>query len=91
MPRKVLGTLQQGGVYTFQAGSRSSGTVNVAWDKDALPGDRTSIHVVHGDDYHDRRDRIPAGTNRLLTMGPYTDIASIENVGPSRIHVSLSW
>ena len=39
----------------------------------------------------DRRDKLTPGATHMATMGPYTNIASIRNVGPSQVQLSLSW
>jgi hypothetical protein len=78
-------------VYTFPAGNYGSGTVNVVFPDDASPQAQASIVVTNADGGQFRRDKLPAGSTRVHTMGPYTDIASIRNAGPSPIDLSLSW
>jgi hypothetical protein len=38
-----------------------------------------------------RRDKLGAGSTRVASAGKYDNITSIQNVGPSRVQVVLTW
>jgi hypothetical protein len=91
MPRQILGAFPTGHVYNFPAGAQNSGKVNIAFRDNAGEHDQVTIVVTDANGGQFRQDKLEAGATRARSMGPYNNIASIKNVGPSRVEISLSW
>jgi hypothetical protein len=91
MPRQVLGTVNKGNTYHFPAGARNTGTVNIEFPNTANQHSQTTIVVATANGGQFRRDKLAAGSTRVAKVGMYDHIASIQNVGPSSVQLSLSW
>jgi hypothetical protein len=90
MPRKQLGKLTKGQVYTFPAGNTGSGQMNVVFPDTAGPQDQTSLVLTKANGSQTRKDKVPAGATRINTFA-VTDIESIQNLGPSQVELSLNY
>ena len=91
MPRQILGSLNKGTTYHFPAGAHNTGTLNIEFPNTANQHSQATIVVATGNGGQFRRDKLAAGNTRVATVGLYNNIASIQNVGPSSVQLSLSW
>ena len=90
MGRISLGILSKGQEYAFPAGQPQDGKVEIVFvtRPSSNPNDAARVEVIMDNDVKVSRD-LTRQTNTVSTIYPTNPIASIKNIGPAELSVTV--